>query len=483
MKNTFLSSCLAVFSLLLLSLPAYANAVHMIQLEDDTINPVTAEYILEAIDQAEETSAEALIIKLDTPGGLLNSTRKIVKGMMASRIPVVVYIAPAGSRAGSAGVFITYASHAAAMAPSTNIGAAHPVQMGGDKKRDRNMWDQLKDRISEEKKDEGEGTDRKEVLQNAEINEDPDPQPDGEDGVKSDQDLMSSKILNDTVAFIRSLAEQRGRNAEWAVKSVVRSESIIADQALEKNVVEIIAVDDSDLLRQLDGRSVKVLDGDIELQTADAELVFIPMSSTQKLFNVLANPNVAYILMILGFYGLLYEITNPGIGVPGIAGTIFLILAFFSMQTLPTNYAGLALVVLGLILFAAEAMVPGLGLLTLGGLVSLILGSLLLFDTSFPMMRVSLAVILPFALATAGITILLIKAALSAQKGVSSTGAEGLVGETGTAKTDISPGKEGKVFVHGETWTAYSDDTISSSEPIDVVEMKGLKLKVKKHTE
>jgi len=449
----------------------YAKTIQMIQLDDDTINPITAEYIIGAVERAENERAECLIIKLDTPGGLLNSTRKIVKTIMAADVPVVVYIAPGGSRAGSAGVFITYASHIAAMAPSTNIGAAHPVQLG-QKGRETNMWDALKEFF---KKDNGERA--------TENEKDTRTSPEERAPGSENKDPMEDKILNDTVAFIKSIAEKRGRNEEWAVASVKDSDSITEQEALDKGVINMIADNDRDLIRKLDGMTVHIGDEDRVLATKDAVMERIVMDGRQQLFNILANPNVAYILMILGFYGLLYEVTHPGIGVPGIAGLIFLILAFFSMQTLPTNYAGLALVVLGLSLFVAEAMVPGLGLLTLGGLVSLILGSLLLFNSTEPMMRVSLSIILPVALTTAAITIFLIKAVFSAHRRKAVSGREGLVGSSGEARADILKGQEGRVFVHGEIWTAVAQEDVASGEKIVVTDVDGLILTVKKRTE
>ncbi|MEW5894546.1 MAG: nodulation protein NfeD [Candidatus Omnitrophota bacterium] len=463
------------FIVALFLLPSTAlsqNFVYSIQLEDDTINPITAEYIINAIDQAESDEAQALVLKLDTPGGLLNSTRKIVKSIIAARTPVVVYIAPGGSRAGSAGVFLTYASHIAAMAPSTNIGAAHPVQLGDSKKDRSNLWDEVK-KILESQKEEGDAVKEGEKTDKKVSDNEP---------ITSGDDPMSDKILNDTVAFIRSLAEQRGRNIEWAVQSVVKSASITETEALEKKVVEIIAVSDEDLLMKLNGRTVIVNGREVTLNTSDATVKKIEMSQRQKLFNILANPNIAYILMILGFYGLLYEVTNPGIGVPGVAGFLFLVLAFFSMQTLPTNYAGLALVVLGLILFIAEPFVPGFGLPTLGGLISLVLGSFLLFDTSVPFMRVSLSLIIPFALSTAAFTIFLIQMVLKAHFRKVFSGAEGMIGLKGESRTVMVRNGHGKVFVHGEIWNAVAEEDIPSGTEVIVTKVDGLLLTVKKQS-
>ena len=293
-----------------------SNTVFVLQLDDATINPVTAEYIMNAITQAENQKATALLLKLDTPGGLLSSTRSIVKRILASEVPVVVYIYPSGSRAGSAGVFITYASHIAAMAPSTNIGAAHPVEFGQEPRHRQKEEDlqEFRDLLKELKKKKEKGSPAEQTKEKASK------QNAAEEELPSDEDPMSSKILNDTVAFIRALAQLRHRNVEWAVKSVAKSSSITETEALEKGVVEIIAKDEHDLLEKLDGRIVRIKDQDLELHTKDAIVKTIAMDFRQSFFNILANPNVAYIFMILGFYGLLYEITHPGFGIPGIAG-------------------------------------------------------------------------------------------------------------------------------------------------------------------
>jgi membrane-bound serine protease (ClpP class) len=462
--------------------------VSVIQLNDDTINPVTAEYIVKSIDKAYNENAECLIIKMDTPGGLLSSTRLIVKKILTSKIPVVVYIAPGGSRAGSAGVFITYASHVAAMAPSTNIGAAHPVAMGLESPKKSGEWRELKELIEElrearkEKgvpKDSGghmDGTPRDTIQEKvAEKKEEADPPH------VDDEDPMSSKILQDTVAFIRAIAEERGRNVGWAVESVAKSASITDKEAMEKGVVEIIAKDERDLLDRLDGRTVKLEGQEIVLHTKDAILEYVPMSSSQKFFNVLANPTIAYILMILGFYGLLFEITHPGIGVPGIAGAIFLILAFYSLQTLPTNYAGLALLILGLVLLIAEAYTPAFGLLTLGGLVCMILGSMLLFESVDPIMRVSQSVIYAFSLTTAAITFFLLQSVIRTHRSKIQGGREGLIGAAGEAQTSINSRQRGKVFIHGEIWNATSEEEIKKGEEVVVTDVKGLVIKVQKN--
>ncbi|MBN1869057.1 MAG: nodulation protein NfeD, partial [Candidatus Omnitrophica bacterium] len=454
---------------------AFQNKVLMIQLNDDTINPVTAEYIIKSIDRAHQENAQCLIIKMDTPGGLLNSTRMIVKKMLTSEVPIVVYIAPSGSRAGSAGVFITYASHVAAMAPSTNIGAAHPVQIGDLPARRTGEWDELKKLIEDLKEA------KKTIQESQEGAEKPAEETDQkEEPLKPDESPMESKILHDTVAFIKAIAEERGRNAEWAVESVAQSDSITSEEAMEKGVVEIVAKSDEDLLAQLDGRTVVINGQETVLQTKNAYVESVDMDPRQKFFNILANPNIAYLLMILGFYGLLFEVTHPGFGAPGVLGIVFLILAFYSMQTLPTNYAGLALLVAGIGLLIAEAFTPTFGVLTLGGLTCLILGSMLLFESVDPIMRVSKSVIIAFSLTTSAITLFLMRSVLRAHRSKVHGGQEGLVGGVGEAMTHLSPGKKGKVFVHGELWNAVSDEVIHKGDEVIVEKVEGLIVKIKK---
>ncbi len=468
-KKRFLIFLLLFLSVIAVSLcrhaPAKINEVHVVKINDDSINPITADYIISSIDAAHREGAECLIIELDTPGGLLTSTRLIVKKMMSSKIPVVVYIYPSGSRAGSAGVFITYASHVAAMAPSTNIGAAHPVKMGGGA---RSIWDAIRDLVdslSKKARQDKDATRRGEEKQ---------PE-------KPDQlDILGDKILHDTVAFIKALARERNRSAEWAEKSVTESVSITEEEALKNKVIEIIARDERDLMSKLNGRRVTV-DGKTRiLNTRDAILSYTEMNFRQRFLNVLANPNIAYILLLMGFYGLLFEVTHPGVGFPGITGAICIILAFFSMQILPTNYAGLALIILAIILFIAEVKVPGFGLLTLGGVVCMILGSLILFESPYKVMRVSIMLVIPSSLGTAGITAFLVGAVIRAHRRKAICGREGLIGETGYAKTNIGLERGGKVFVHGEIWDATAQEKIKKADRVRVVKVEGMRLVVEK---
>lgn len=449
------------------------NEVLLIRLEDDVINPVTAEYIIGAITRAEHNSFSCVLIQLDTPGGLLAATRAIVKKILNSTVPVVVYVSPAGARAASAGVFITMSAHVAAMAPSTNIGAAHPVNLGGDPKSTKKIkrfFEKIIDKSKDKDIDKGE----KEGEKPPDDKKDSDAETGTDDG-----SVMADKITNDTVAWIRSIAQARGRNEQWGEQAVRESVSITEHEAVKLNVVDIIAVSIHELLALIDGKEVRLLDNTkIILKTKNARIQEIPMTFRQRLLNVLANPNLAYILMILGFYGLLYEFTHPGIGFPGIAGVIALILAFYSMQTLPTNYAGVALIILAILLFIAEAWVPSFGLLTLGGITSMILGSLILFDSPADYMRVSLSVIIPLALTTAGITFFLVRLVVKSQRKRSITGVEGMIGEIGETN-GIIDGK-GKVHIHGELWDAKADEQIGDKEKVRVLAVQGMILKIQK---
>ncbi|MCG3116550.1 MAG: nodulation protein NfeD [Candidatus Manganitrophus sp. SA1] len=414
----------SLFLLIIFPLMAEAKSIHVITY-DGIINPVSSELFTTAITQAEQAGAEALIIQLDTPGGLDTSMRDIIKAMVASEIPIVVYVAPSGGRAGSAGVFITLAAHLAAMAPGTNIGAAHPVAMGGE--------------MDEE---------------------------------------MKKKVTNDAAAYIRSLAERRGRNAEWAEKAVRESVSITEQEAVKLNIVDLVADDLSDLLKKIDGRTVATSRGKQTLSTENAEVVKNPISLRLRILKAISDPNVAYILMLVGITGLIAELYSPGAIFPGVVGAISLILAFYSFQTLPINYAGLLLILLAVVLFIAEAFVPSFGLLGLGGITALLFGSLMLMDTDLPALRISPAVIFSTMAVILLFSLVFIRAAWRAQRGGTVTGKEGMVGEVGVAIADLAP--RGMVRVHGEIWQAEGDEPIAKGEEVAVTEVIGLKLRVRK---
>ena len=398
----------------------------LVAIYEGVINPVAAEFMTQVISDAAREQAQALIIQLDTPGGLDTSMRLIVKEISASEIPVIVYVAPTGARAASAGVFITLSAHIAAMAPGTNIGAAHPVAMGGG---------------------------------------------------EMDKE-MKKKVENDAAAYIKSLAEKRGRNVEWAEEAVRQSVSATEGEALKLRVIDLIAEDLTALLASVHGREVETPKGKQALKTKDATLKFIPMSTRLKILNALSDPNIAYILMMLGIYGLIFELSNPGAILPGVVGAICLILAFYAFQTLPINYAGLLLILLGIILFVAEIKVPSYGMLTVGGIVAMALGSLMLVKTDIPYMQISYLVIIPSVMATALFFALVVGMAWRAHRHQPMTGMEGLIGLIGVAKTDISP--HGQILLQGELWEADSTDRIQAGEDVEVTGIDGLKLHIRR---
>lgn len=395
---------------------------------DGIINPPTAKFIIDAIDEAIRQNAQCLIIHLDTPGGLMESMRLIVKKELASTIPIIVYVAPSGARAASAGVFVTMAAHIAVMAPGTHIGAAHPVTLGG-----------------------GEGKESK---------------------------TMTDKIVNDTVSFVKSIAKTRGRNVDWAEKAVTKSVSITDEEAVKLNVVDFISPDLQSLLNKIDGKVVKFDGVARTLHTKGIKPQPIQMSWREKLLDIISNPQIAYYLLMLGGMGIFFELSTPGAILPGVVGGIFLILAFYALQVLPVNYAGLALILFGIILFIAEIKVVSHGLLAIGGVISLFLGSLMLFQSPAEYMRLSLSVIVPAVLVTSGFFIFAMTMAIRARLKKPTTGLEGLIGETGIVAIPLSP--EGKVSVHGEFWNAVSDQPIEKGEKAKVIGVTHLKLKVKK---
>jgi membrane-bound serine protease (ClpP class) len=393
---------------------------------DGIINPATAKFIVDSIDQATQQGAQCLIIQLDTPGGLMESMRIIVKRILTANIPIIVYVAPSGARAASAGVFITMSAHIAVMAPSTHIGAAHPVSLG-------------------------EGKESK---------------------------TMGEKIVNDTVSYIKTTAKARGRNVDWAEQAVRKSVSITEEEAVKLNVVDFISPNLQDLLTKIDGKVFKFDGITRTLHTKGVQAQPIQMSWRDRLLDIISNPTIAYILLMLGIYGIFFELSSPGAILPGVVGGIFLILAFYALQMLPVNYAGLALILFAIILFIAEIKVVSHGLLAVGGVISLLLGSMMLFQSPVEYMRVSLSVIIPAVMVSAAFFIFAVTKAIHARLQKPTTGMEGLVGETGIATTNIS--QEGKVSIHGEFWNVISDQNIERGEKVQVIGIANLKLKVKK---
>lgn len=423
----FLLVLLLVFGAAVFAQPKDAAGPHVDLITiDGTINPAVADFIHESVGRSKSNGARALIIQLDTPGGLVESTRLIVKEMLAAPVPILVYVAPSGARAGSAGVFITLAAHVAAMAPATNIGAAHPVGGSGEE-------------------------------------------------IKG---AMGDKILNDMAAFSETIAQKRGRNTEWAIQAVRKSVSITETEALKKKVIDIVARDVTDLLDQAHGRKVDVNGTKQELSIKNARVVPYEMSLKQRILNSIAHPNIAYLLMMAGILGLYMEFSHPGTIFPGVAGAICLLLAFASLQLLPINYTGLALMVFGVGLLVGEAFFPSFGVLGIGGIISLALGSLLLFDTETSDFGVDRSIVFT-AVATLGSFVLAVSyLVFRSQKAKPSLGIEGLIGEVGLAREKLSP--RGMVFVHGEYWTAEADEAIETGERVQVVGLDRMVLKVKR---
>jgi membrane-bound serine protease (ClpP class) len=454
--------CVGTSSVAAQELPS--NKLFILTVDDQIINPIIADYLIQGIEKAEQEQAKAVIIQLDTPGGLMTSTHLIVRKILNAKIPVVVYITPKGARGGSAGVFITLASHIAAMAPSTHIGAAHPVEFGespSPKKEEGIDPKEIAREITKElspkdrKKKKAETSNQKPEIRQG--------------------DILSEKITNDAVAWVRSLAKNKGRNEEWAVKTVLESASLTEQEAESKGLVEFLATDLQDLIKQLEGRTIAISEVDQRVfQLNAAEKVWIELTTRQKVLSILANPNVAYLLMSLGGLGLFFEFAHPGLVFPAVGGSICLILAFVAFQTLPINYGGVLLVSLALVLFIAEAFTPTFGVLTLGGIVCMILGSMMLINSPFPVLQVSWTVFLPIAIATGAITFFLGGIAVRAHRRKAKGGREGLIGSIGIAETQLNP--KGKVLIEGEIWDAVSETPIEDGKEVRVVRVEGLKL-------
>jgi len=388
------------------------------------ITPPVAKYIVHAIDQSSNEGSDGLIILLDTPGGLDLAMRDIAKGLLNSPIPVIVFVYPSGARAASAGVIITMAAHVAAMAPGTNIGAAHPVALGVGKM----------------------------------------------------DETMIKKVENDFVAYAKSIAKKRGRDVKWVEQAIRKSESITAEEALKQDVIDLVAVDINQLLEKIDGKEVTLTSGKVVLKTKGAVINQKKMGLRGKILTALSNPNIAYLLLMIGLAGLYFEFAHPGVILPGVIGGIALILSFYAMQTLPVNYAGILLIIFGIILFIAEIKIVSHGMLTVAGVISLILGSVMLFESPSPALRVSLNVMIPTVVITSLFFAGVITLAMKAQMRKPVTGLEGMMGEEGDAITEIY--KDGKVFVRGEYWNAFSRKLVGKGKRVKVIGVKGLNVEI-----
>lgn len=422
MKSKLLNITLLLLFISLLPATAWAakNDIYILEVSD-AISPGTAEFIKDGIESAEKDEASCIIIELDTPGGLAESMRLIIQDILGSKVPVVVFVSPAGARAASAGVMITMAADIAAMAPGTNIGAAHPVGAGG----------------------------------------------------KDISGKMSEKVVNDMVAHAKSVAEKRGRNQKWVEKAIRESVSATETEALKDNIIDLIAKDTDDLIRQINGRKLKEK-GVLNLE--QSEKVIVEPTLRTKILRTISNPNIAYILLMIGLAGLYFELSHPGAIFPGVVGGIALVLAFFALQTLPVNYAGILLIILAIIFFIMEMKITSYGLLSVAGIISLLLGSLMMFKGTGPDFKLSWQVLLPTLILVSGFFVFVAGLVFRAQISKPRTGSRGLVGEIGIVKQALAP--EGKVFVHGELWNAKSEQTIDENKKVRVVNVVNLMLEV-----
>jgi membrane-bound serine protease (ClpP class) len=399
---------------------AAVNEVYIIKVSG-SINPAVADFLEKGINKASADGVSCIIIEIDTPGGLAESMRQIVMAIFASKVPVVTYVAPSGARAASAGVMITIAADIAAMAPGTNIGAAHPVGAGG----------------------------------------------------KDISGKMSEKVINDMVAQVKSIAQKRGRNAEWAEKAVRKSVSVTETEALKTNVIDVVAKDLDDLIRQINGRKIE---NKGVLKLDNPKKTILEEDLRTKILKTISDPNIAYILMMIGLAGLYFELSHPGAVLPGVVGGISIILAFFAFQTIPVNYAGFLLIILAIVFFIMEMKITSYGLLSVAGVVSLLLGSLMLFKGSPPEMKLSLQVLLPTIILISGFFVAVAGLVFRAQVSKPATGSAGLVGEIGVVKKALTP--DGKVFVHGELWNARSKNPIDKDSKVRIVQVVDLILEV-----
>jgi membrane-bound serine protease (ClpP class) len=411
---------------------------------DGAIGPATSAYVEAAIGEAAQRGVRLVILRMDTPGGLDTSMRSIVKAINASAAPVVGYVAPSGARAASAGTYILYACHLAAMAPGTNLGAATPIELGG--------------------------------LPGGGSPETSKP----ETGAKPTGDAHRDKLVNDAAAYLRSLAQMRGRNADWAEQAVREAASLPAEEALRLGVVDLLAPTVDDLLRQIDGRVVRTAAGEVRLETRGMNVAELAPDWRSRLLSIIGNPNVAYILLLVGIYGLIYEFSNPGTVLPGTAGVVCLLLALYALQLLPINYAGIALMGLGLTLMVAEAFMPTFGALGLAGIAAFVVGSMILVDTNAPGFGLSIALILTVAATTALLLFAIVTLALRSHRRPVVSGSEELVGAAGRALSGF-PG-EGSVRLHGEVWSARSDLPIAPGTPVTVTGRDGLTVLVAPQT-
>jgi membrane-bound serine protease (ClpP class) len=430
---------------------------------DGAIGPATRDYIVRGIEQAERDGAELVILRMDTPGGLDASMRDMIKTILNADVPVATWVGPPGARAASAGTYILYASHIAAMAPSTNLGAATPVQIGGgseEAERPRTPAERARDALRDD--EDSDEADHDEAAE-------PDSAPAGT--------ATERKVLEDAVAYIRGLAERHGRNAEWAEKAVREAVSLTSSEALEMNVIDVRVEDIPALLAAIHGRDVRLTARTVTLDTEDVRVVAIEPDWRSQLLSVITNPSLAYILLMIGIYGLILEGYNPGALVPGVIGGICLLLALYAFQILPVNYAGLALMVLGFALIAVELFVPSFGILGIGGVLAVVFGSIILMDTDVPGLAINTGLIAAMGLASALVFFAVIYLAARSHRNPRVSGTEMLIGRTAESIADFADG-HGRVHIEGEDWGARSEQPIERGDPVEVVAVEGLTLKV-----
>ncbi|WP_227369964.1 NfeD family protein [Halomonas sp. M20] len=441
---------------------------------DGSINPATSDYFQRGLERAEEQNAALAILRLDTPGGLASSMRSMISAMLASEVPVAVYVAPSGARAASAGTYLLLASHVAAMAPSTHLGSATPVQLGGggmpgseedepDQSEPSNKSDQ--DEQAEESSS-GDGQQDEKQAQNQ--------SQEAGDGKRRGETAMERKVLEDAVAYIRTLAERHGRNADWAELAVREAVNLTAREALEQNVADVVATDVEDLLTQIDGREVVMSGGRETLETVDLAIERFDPDWRTELLSIIADPNIAYFLMIIGIYGLIFELINPGALVPGTIGAICLLLALFAFQVLPINYAGLALILLGLGLIVGEALMPSFGILGIGGIIAFVVGSIILMDDEN--MAVSIPLIAGVAFVAAGLLLWVAIRFVGLRKRPPLSGEEEMIGMTAIALEDFD--HRGHVRLRGERWNARSGEAVRKDQRVQVMSIDGLTVEV-----